>query len=141
MPIMITETSANRRYRRPRAQWMDETLDTVRALRVRRVSRSLAIPGFRSSPWWIGHIGKADVRSTRYLIHLGCMILLSTRRAFCAVTKPRSSNVTKTHGAAHAANLYSLTPRTPIPEPPCLSRTRLSLDGQWYFSPTEIRES
>jgi beta-glucosidase len=69
MPIMITETSANRDVQ-GRAQWMDETLDTVRALR----SEGIPIVGYTWFPLftmvdWSYRKGRRPLEE--YLIHLG----------------------------------------------------------------------
>ena len=69
MPIMITETSAKSDIR-GRAQWMDETLDTVRALRVEGVP----VVGYTWFPLftmvdWDYRKGRRPLKE--YLIHLG----------------------------------------------------------------------
>jgi beta-glucosidase len=69
MPIMITETSANRDVQ-GRAQWMDETLDTVRALR----NEGIPIVGYTWFPLftmvdWSYRKGRRPLEE--YLIHLG----------------------------------------------------------------------
>jgi len=69
MPIMITETSA-KSDSRGRAQWMDETLDTVRALRVEGVP----VVGYTWFPLftmvdWDYRKGRRPLKE--YLIHLG----------------------------------------------------------------------
>jgi beta-glucosidase/6-phospho-beta-glucosidase/beta-galactosidase len=69
MPIMITETSAKRDLR-GRAQWMDETLDTVRALRV----EGIPVLGYTWFPLftmvdWNYRRGRRPLKE--YLIHLG----------------------------------------------------------------------
>lgn len=69
MPIMITETSAKRDIR-GRAQWMDETLDTVRALRM----DGIPVLGYTWFPLftmidWEYRKGKRPLKD--YLIHLG----------------------------------------------------------------------
>lgn len=69
MPIIVTETSA-REDVRGRAQWMDETLDTVRALRV----EGIPIVGYTWFPLftmvdWAYRTGRRPLKD--YLIHLG----------------------------------------------------------------------
>ena len=69
MPIIVTETSANRDMA-GRAQWMDETLDTIRALRMEGVP----IAGYTWFPLftmidWAYRKGKRPLKD--YLIHLG----------------------------------------------------------------------
>jgi len=69
IPIIITETSAKRDIR-GRAQWMDETLDTVRALR--RVG--FPIVGYTWFPLftmvdWAYRTGRRPLKE--YLLHLG----------------------------------------------------------------------
>ena len=69
MPIMITETSAKRDLR-GRAQWMDETLDTVRALRL----DGIPVLGYTWFPLftmidWDYRKGRRPLKD--YLIHLG----------------------------------------------------------------------
>jgi len=69
MPLLITETSAKRDIH-GRAQWMDETLDTVRALR----TESIPIVGYTWFPLftmidWAYRTGKRPLEN--YLIHLG----------------------------------------------------------------------
>lgn len=69
MPVMVTETSANADVA-GRAQWMDETLDTVRALR----AEGIPIMGYTWFPLftmidWAYRTGKRPLKD--YLIHLG----------------------------------------------------------------------
>ena len=69
MPLLITETSAKRDIH-GRAQWMDETLDTVRALRM----ESIPVVGYTWFPLftmvdWAYRTGKRPLKD--YLIHLG----------------------------------------------------------------------
>jgi len=69
MPIIITETSADEEVA-GRAQWMDETLDTVRALRV----EGIPIAGYTWFPLftmidWAYRKGRRPLKD--YLIHLG----------------------------------------------------------------------
>jgi len=69
MPVMITETSA-REDISGRARWMDETLDTVRALR----EADIPIVGYTWFPLftmvdWVYRTGRRPLSS--YLIHLG----------------------------------------------------------------------
>jgi len=69
IPIMITETSA-REDIRGRAQWMDETLDTVRVLR----GEGIPVVGYTWFPLftmvdWAYRTGRRPLRD--YLIHLG----------------------------------------------------------------------
>jgi len=69
MPIMVTETSANRDIQ-GRGQWMDETLDTVHALR----SEGIPIVGYTWFPLftmidWDYRTGRRPLKD--YLIHLG----------------------------------------------------------------------
>ena len=69
MPIIITETSANRDIP-GRAQWMNETLDTVRALRV----EGIPVVGYTWFPLfsmidWDYRKGRRPLQD--YLIHLG----------------------------------------------------------------------
>ncbi len=69
MPLFITETSAKRDIQ-GRAQWMDETLDTVRTLR----TEGIPIVGYTWFPLftmidWAYRTGKRPLQD--YLIHLG----------------------------------------------------------------------
>ncbi len=69
IPIMITETSANRNIA-GRAQWMDETLDTVRTLR----KEGIPVLGYTWFPLftmidWEYRKGRRPLKD--YLIHLG----------------------------------------------------------------------
>lgn len=69
MPIIVTETSANADIT-GRAQWMDETLDAVRALR----STGIPVVGYTWFPLftmvdWSYRKGKRPLKD--YLIHLG----------------------------------------------------------------------
>jgi len=69
MPIIITETSANRDIP-GRARWMDETLDTVRALRM----EGIPVVGYTWFPLftmidWAYRKGRHPLKD--YLIHLG----------------------------------------------------------------------
>src|SRR6266498_1241091 len=69
MPIIITETSANTDIP-GRAQWMDETLDTVRALR----GEGIPVVGYTWFPLltmidWAYRRGRRPLKD--YLIHLG----------------------------------------------------------------------
>jgi beta-glucosidase/6-phospho-beta-glucosidase/beta-galactosidase len=69
MPIIITETSANRDIP-GRAQWMDETLNTVRALR----NEGIPVIGYTWFPLltmidWAYRKGRRPLKD--YLIHLG----------------------------------------------------------------------
>jgi beta-glucosidase len=69
MSVMITETSA-REDIRGRGQWMDETLDTVRALR----TEGIPVVGYTWFPLftmidWAYRAGRRSLRD--YLIHLG----------------------------------------------------------------------
>ena len=69
MPVMITETSA-RADVRGRAQWMDETIETVRALR----TEGIPIVGYTWFPLftmidWAYRTGRHPLED--YLIHLG----------------------------------------------------------------------
>src|SRR5215216_7072494 len=69
MPIIITETSANGDIP-GRAQWMDETLDTVRALRM----EGIPVVGYTWFPLfsmidWTYRTGRRPLQD--YLIHLG----------------------------------------------------------------------
>lgn len=69
MPLIITETSANRDIP-GRAQWMDETLDTVRVLRV----EGIPVVGYTWFPLfsmidWDYRKGRRPLQD--YLIHLG----------------------------------------------------------------------
>lgn len=69
IPIVITETSA-RRDIRGRAQWMDKTIDAVRALRVEGipVTAYTWFPLFTMVDWTYRR-GKGPLKD--YLIHLG----------------------------------------------------------------------
>jgi beta-glucosidase len=69
MPLMITETSAKRDLR-GRAQWMDETLETVRSLR----QEGIPVVGYTWFPLftmvdWAYRSGRRPLKE--YLIHLG----------------------------------------------------------------------
>jgi beta-glucosidase len=69
MPIMVTETSANTDVA-ARAKWMDETLDTVRALR----AEGIPVIGYTWFPLftmvdWAYRTGRRPLKE--YLIHLG----------------------------------------------------------------------
>lgn len=69
MPVMVTETSA-REDLRGRAEWMDETLDTVRALR----TEGIPVVGYTWFPLftmvdWAYRTGRRPLMD--YLIHLG----------------------------------------------------------------------
>lgn len=69
MPIIVTETSANADVA-GRAKWMDETLDTVRALRV----EGIPVVGYTWFPLftmvdWAYRKGRRPLKD--YLIHLG----------------------------------------------------------------------
>jgi beta-glucosidase len=69
MPIMVTETSANKTINH-RAQWMDETLEAVRALR----AEGIPVVGYTWFPLftmidWSYRKGRRPLKD--YLIHLG----------------------------------------------------------------------
>ncbi|HSL46794.1 MAG TPA: family 1 glycosylhydrolase [Anaerolineales bacterium] len=135
MPVIVTETSSNGDVK-ARAKWMDETLDTVRSLR----SEGIPIIGYTWFPLftmvdWAYRKGRLSL--DKYLVHLGLY-----DSAFDADgTLRRQVTPLVNHFQEHMAKpmppVSSPSFKSPAPSP----RTRRSLDGQWYFSPTEIQNT
>ena len=77
-PIMVTETSAKGNIA-VRARWMDETIQMVRTLR----NQNIPVIGYTWFPLftmvdWVYRRGRRPL--SEYLIHLGCMMPLLTKR-------------------------------------------------------------
>ncbi|HEY3473481.1 MAG TPA: glycoside hydrolase family 2 TIM barrel-domain containing protein, partial [Anaerolineales bacterium] len=132
MPIMITETSSNGDVK-ARAKWMDQTLETVASLR----SEGVPIIGYTWFPLftmvdWAYRKGRLTL--DKYLVHLG---LYDSAFDSEGVLRREVTPLVK-HYQEHMARpmppVSGHSFQTPIPSP----RTRVSLDGQWYFSPNEI---
>lgn len=132
MPIMITETSTNGDVK-ARAKWMDQTLETVGSLR----SEGIPVIGYTWFPLftmvdWAYRKGRLTL--DKYLVHLG---LYDSAFDTEGVLRRQATPLVK-HYQEHIAQ-----PVPPVFSPafqsPSLShRMRRSLDGQWYFSLTEI---
>ena len=135
MPIMITETSSNGDVK-ARAKWMDETLDTVRSLR----SEGIPIIGYTWFPLftmvdWAYRKGRLTL--DKYLVHLGLY-----DSAFDAEgVLRRQATALVNHYQEHMARPMPAVSTPTFKSPAMSPRTRRSLDGQWYFSPTEILDT
>ena len=132
MPIMITETSSNGNVK-ARSRWMDETLETVCSLR----EEGIPIIGYTWFPLftmvdWSYRKGRLTL--DKYLIHLG---LYDSALDAEGILRRHETPLVK-HFQEHMAKPMP-TVATPAPESAHVSaRSRLPLDGQWYFSFSEI---
>ncbi|HSL28993.1 MAG TPA: family 1 glycosylhydrolase [Anaerolineales bacterium] len=132
MPLMITETSSNGDVK-ARARWMDETLETVCSLR----EEGIPIIGYTWFPLftmvdWSYRKGRLTL--DKYLIHLG---LYDSALDTEGVLRRHETPLVKRF------QNHMATPMPPVARPVLETsrvspRSRLSLDGQWYFSLTEI---
>ena len=135
MPIMITETSSNGDVK-TRAKWMDHTLETVGSLR----SEGIPVIGYTWFPLftmidWAYRKGRLTL--DKYLVHLG---LYDSTFDTEGVLRREATPLVK-HYQEHMARPLPPVSSPSFESPPLPPRLRRSLDGPWYFSTTEIRNT
>ena len=135
MPIVVTETSSTGDVK-ARAKWMDETLDTIGSLR----SEGIPVIGYTWFPLftmvdWSYRKGRLSL--DKYLIHLG---LYDSAFDAEGVLQRQITPLVK-HYQEHMAQPMPPVSNLSFQSPALSPRLRRSLDGQWYFSPTEILDT
>ena len=135
MPVMITETSSTGDVK-ARAKWMDQTLETVASLR----SEGIPIIGYTWFPLftmvdWAYRKGRRSL--DKYLVHLG---LYDSAFDAQGILQRQATSLVK-HYQEHMAKPMPPIAGSSLQSIAVSPRTRHSLDGLWYFSPTEIQNT